>query len=256
MTAAASDDVQARNVEFHLNDVRVATDGNHPFELALLAPAPTPERATLRARVAVFAQRDETNRRLYGYVFDLLLPASSNLVAPDIVLRKICAPAFSTAEFPSQQRGGEVNAFAGGDLGNGPALFAATGSFYGHKRAGVFRWSGARWGKSEATSRSETGEWRTCGRWRSSMVAPARRCSWGGDFEQAGGLAATGVARGNGSAWSRLEPGLVSTRVNVSVQHLTEMPGPTRPVLFPGGRFWDALTPNLAGWRRVSPPCP
>jgi hypothetical protein len=38
VTAAVDDDVQVRNVEFHLDGVRVATDGNFPFELRFKTP--------------------------------------------------------------------------------------------------------------------------------------------------------------------------------------------------------------------------
>ena len=40
--ARVSDDVQVRNVEFYIDDVRVATDGNFPFEISFLTPLRTP----------------------------------------------------------------------------------------------------------------------------------------------------------------------------------------------------------------------
>jgi hypothetical protein len=38
VSADVTDDVQVRNVEFYIDDVRVATDGNFPFEVRLTAP--------------------------------------------------------------------------------------------------------------------------------------------------------------------------------------------------------------------------
>jgi hypothetical protein len=48
----ATDDVQVREVEFHVDGVRRLTDGSFPFEAAIVAPSITPgrTRVTLRAR--------------------------------------------------------------------------------------------------------------------------------------------------------------------------------------------------------------
>jgi len=53
VTAEVEDDVQVRNVEFYVDGVRVATDGNFPFELKVLTPliSTSPE-FTLQARAS------------------------------------------------------------------------------------------------------------------------------------------------------------------------------------------------------------
>ena len=38
VTSNVADDVQVRNVEFYLDGVRIATDGNFPFELRFVTP--------------------------------------------------------------------------------------------------------------------------------------------------------------------------------------------------------------------------
>lgn len=43
LTALAADDVQVRNVEFYLNDIKVLTDGNFPYELRFVSPIRTTE---------------------------------------------------------------------------------------------------------------------------------------------------------------------------------------------------------------------
>ncbi|MFN0067732.1 MAG: hypothetical protein ACKVYV_08870 [Limisphaerales bacterium] len=52
LSAAVTDDVQVRNVEFYVDGLRVATDGNYPFEVFAYAPVIAPGRSnvTLRAR--------------------------------------------------------------------------------------------------------------------------------------------------------------------------------------------------------------
>jgi hypothetical protein len=50
VSALATDDVQVRNVEFYLDGVRIATDGNFPFELYYDPPMPGGEPATLTFR--------------------------------------------------------------------------------------------------------------------------------------------------------------------------------------------------------------
>ena len=54
VTANATDDVQVRNVEFYLDDNRIATDGNFPFEYWFPAPQIEGTKAsfTLRARAS------------------------------------------------------------------------------------------------------------------------------------------------------------------------------------------------------------
>lgn len=47
VTAHATDDVQVRNVEFYLDGVKMATDGNWPFEQRLNAPLRSPSRDSL-----------------------------------------------------------------------------------------------------------------------------------------------------------------------------------------------------------------
>ncbi len=54
LTAVATDDVQVRHVEFHVDGQRVATDGNFPFEHGLFAPALTPERPRFTVRARAF----------------------------------------------------------------------------------------------------------------------------------------------------------------------------------------------------------
>jgi hypothetical protein len=53
-TANATDDVQVRNVEFYLDDLRIATDGTFPFEYYFDVPRITPQKNsfTLRARAS------------------------------------------------------------------------------------------------------------------------------------------------------------------------------------------------------------
>lgn len=50
VTAEVGDDVQVRNVEFYVNDARVATDGGFPFEVRFPVPVPAGESFTLRAK--------------------------------------------------------------------------------------------------------------------------------------------------------------------------------------------------------------
>ena len=55
VTASVSDDVQVRNVEFFINDQRVRTDGNFPFEYRFVTPLIKPgvtESFVLRARAS------------------------------------------------------------------------------------------------------------------------------------------------------------------------------------------------------------
>ena len=50
VTARVTDDVQVRNVEFYLDGVRVATDGNFPFEHRFFTPRIAPARNSFRVR--------------------------------------------------------------------------------------------------------------------------------------------------------------------------------------------------------------
>ncbi|MFM1942078.1 MAG: hypothetical protein RI897_1060 [Verrucomicrobiota bacterium] len=54
VTAAVTDDVQVRNVEFYVDDLKVATDGNFPFEHRFVTPliSPVKDGFTLRARAS------------------------------------------------------------------------------------------------------------------------------------------------------------------------------------------------------------
>jgi hypothetical protein len=52
VTATVSDDVQVRNVEFHVDGVKVSTDGNFPFEHRFFTPTRPRTRFTLRARAS------------------------------------------------------------------------------------------------------------------------------------------------------------------------------------------------------------
>jgi hypothetical protein len=53
VTAVVTDDVQVRNVEFYIDGVRAATDGNFPFEYRFLAPSRgLKDRFTLQARAS------------------------------------------------------------------------------------------------------------------------------------------------------------------------------------------------------------
>lgn len=49
-SAVVSDDVQVRDVEFYLDDVKVVTDGNFPFEQTLLAPLLSPGKTTFKVQ--------------------------------------------------------------------------------------------------------------------------------------------------------------------------------------------------------------
>lgn len=50
LTAAVTDDVQVRNVEFWIDGARAVTDGNFPFEYRFLTPRLTAEKATFTVR--------------------------------------------------------------------------------------------------------------------------------------------------------------------------------------------------------------
>ena len=50
VTAAVTDDVQVRNVEFYVDGVRVVTDGNFPFEHRFLAPQLSAEKANFTVK--------------------------------------------------------------------------------------------------------------------------------------------------------------------------------------------------------------
>lgn len=50
VTAAVTDDVQVRNVEFYLDGAKVATDGNYPFEHRLVTPLIASGRTSFRLR--------------------------------------------------------------------------------------------------------------------------------------------------------------------------------------------------------------
>lgn len=50
LTAAVTDDVQVRNVEFYVNGSLRSTDGNYPFEFAFLTPAISAELGTFTVR--------------------------------------------------------------------------------------------------------------------------------------------------------------------------------------------------------------
>ena len=53
VTAAVSDDVQVRNVEFYIDGERVITDGNFPFEHRFVTPRLADQESfTLRARAS------------------------------------------------------------------------------------------------------------------------------------------------------------------------------------------------------------
>jgi hypothetical protein len=68
--AEVTDDVQVREVEFHLDGERVASDGSYPFQYAFFAPARTAERTALRLRAKAidtagnFAWSDEIEASL------------------------------------------------------------------------------------------------------------------------------------------------------------------------------------------------
>lgn len=53
LTAAVGDDVQVRQVEFFVGGVRVATDGNYPFEIRFVTPLLTETRRTFTVQVRV-----------------------------------------------------------------------------------------------------------------------------------------------------------------------------------------------------------
>ena len=50
LTANVTDNVQVRDVEFFVDDVLVATDGNYPFEVRLIAPGLSPTRTSFKLR--------------------------------------------------------------------------------------------------------------------------------------------------------------------------------------------------------------
>jgi hypothetical protein len=50
VTAAVSDDVQVRNVEFFIDDTRIATDGNYPFEVRFITPSLSSSRTSFKLK--------------------------------------------------------------------------------------------------------------------------------------------------------------------------------------------------------------
>lgn len=84
LTAAVGDDVQVRNVEFWVNGIRVMTDGSHPFEHFLIAPA-----RSIRDSIVVRARVSDTGGN-FTWTGDLTISLQPDSRAPSIVRRVPC----------------------------------------------------------------------------------------------------------------------------------------------------------------------
>ena len=139
-----------------------------------------------------------------------------------------------------------VEALAVFDDGTGPALYAG-GTFTtagGQPASRIARWDGANWtplgagvgGGFEPTVRALTVF--------DDGSGPALYVA--GDFTQAGGAAASNIAKWNGTSWSTLAGG-----VNASVFALTVFDDGSGPALFAGGVF-SAPGNRVARWNGTS----
>lgn len=80
VTAAVTDDVQVRNVEFYLDGNRLVTDGNFPFEQRILLPI----RAAGRESVRIQARASDTGGNL-TWSDELLLALRPDATAPRVI---------------------------------------------------------------------------------------------------------------------------------------------------------------------------
>ena len=151
---------------------------------------------------------------------------------------------------------GTVEALLAFDDGGGPKLYAggAFTSIGGVIARRIARWNGASWTSIGAGVRQE------------DPLAPAEvhaLCVMddgggpalfvGGDFEYAGGLPSSGIARWNGSAWSPLGSGMTASVVDDGVLAFAVTYEPGRgPALHAAGDFAFALDPldsHIARWQ-------
>lgn len=158
-----------------------------------------------------------------------------------IRMESVCPPILSSVTRASGPIESEINAFTRGDTGGGEALYAATGGFYGGKRAGVWRWV-------------ESG-WRSVGgAFGYAFGGPAHvralivhddgqgpRLYAGGAFDRVDGLPATNIARWTGSGWEPVGRGLPGLGVSGQVLALATLSVDGERRLVAGGSFSEFL---------------
>lgn len=139
----------------------------------------------------------------------------------------------------SQLSGNEVRALAVFDDGGGPELYAG-GDF---SRAGgltatsIAKWDGRTWREVEGSLGEGVNGRVHCMAVHTDATGTALYV--GGQFDRAGGVSASNIARWDGDEWSRLGPG-VAAGVDAAVHALESFDDGDGPDLYVGGGFTSA----------------
>ena len=78
LSAEVNDDVQVRNVEFYVDGIKVATDGNYPFEVRILAPA-----LSQQTSIIVKARASDTGGN-FTWTDEIVLGISPDNISPKV----------------------------------------------------------------------------------------------------------------------------------------------------------------------------
>jgi hypothetical protein len=141
MTALVTDDVQVRNVEFYVDDVRVLTDGNFPFEHRLQCPNRTPTKTNF----VVKAKATDTGGNV-SWSETLVIALASDLQPPSVT--RVWPPAGSgwptgqlavvTASFSEAMQAASLDSQSFLVFGAGPDQLLGTAD--DSQLAGVVTW--------------------------------------------------------------------------------------------------------------------
>ncbi len=131
------------------------------------------------------------------------------------------------------------------DDGSGPALYAG-GLFYSAAASLIAKWSGSSWVALGSGVSGSGGPHVSALTVYDDGSGPALYV--GGDFTTAGGVAAEGIARWDGSSWTALANGI---EFGVGVNALTVHDDGSGPALYVGGPFWTVggvPASNISKW--------
>jgi hypothetical protein len=79
LTAAVTDDVQVRNVEFYVDGVRVLTDGNFPFEHRFV----TPRRSATKTNLTIRAKATDTGGN-FAWSDEIMVTLTPDVTRPQV----------------------------------------------------------------------------------------------------------------------------------------------------------------------------
>ncbi len=158
-----------------------------------------------------------------------------------IQLQETCPPYLDTISAQVVPPNGEVNAMAVLDDGQGPALYAVTGAFYGARRARVLRWNGAGWDQIGQDFTFSTGGATHLRALAAFNDGTGLRIYVGGEFDRNGDVVVRNIARWNGASWEPVGDGLTGFGLRPAVNALLVFDPGTGPVLLAGGEFNTAL---------------